>query len=259
MATTELGLKIIQVIRQESNWYAGLPSYIQEKYPGRGDCGVIAVMQALDISYDESINLYKQHGQVFNNLPNMAVSNQVLLDLMTKRGWKSVTPRQIGARSESRSTPLHKLVLPKGKCIVYTDRHVSYIVDGVVYDTWDSRGRYGKQIYYIIAEDTNYTASDFWDGADRIRWQRGGRKVIKTWTADGLLPQYLSTKGSIAAMEEMIACRREIVAKDTTVATRDIEDWLRRAFLLTFSDGPYIDGKYRESLKAVLPDRITLD
>ena len=113
---------------------------------GIGDCAVRAIAKALDISWEESYAKLSSNGFLMGD----TVSSDVV--------WGSVL-RQAGFKREvvPNTCPDCYTVAdfcveyPTGTYVVKSNNHVATVVDGVLYDSWNSERKI--PIYYWYKEE----------------------------------------------------------------------------------------------------------
>ena len=102
-----------------------------------GDCAVRAVSKALGTDWDTAYTMLATKGFDLADLPN---SNRVIDAVLSDRGFKrGIIPSECSTCYTIRDfTEDH----PYGVYVVGTGTHVAAVVDGDIYDTWDSSGEY---------------------------------------------------------------------------------------------------------------------
>ena len=94
-----------------------------------GDCAVRAVCAALGLTWQESFDLLCDEGRRQCDMPS---SNVVWGAVLERNGFAlagvpgRITAREFGER------------YPRGCYVLAFNRHVAPIIDGVLYDSWDS-------------------------------------------------------------------------------------------------------------------------
>ena len=98
-----------------------------------GDCSVRAVSAALDVSWDEAFDLLAHNAKEMCDMPS---SDSVIGSVLRQNGFvRSIIPAScpdcytIGDFSEDFS---------RGVYVLGTGQHVATVIDGVIYDSWDS-------------------------------------------------------------------------------------------------------------------------
>lgn len=111
-----------------------------------GDCSVRAVAKALGISWDDAYRLTSEQGFQMGDMPSSdAVWGAVLKDHGFKRSViPNLCPYCYTAEMFARSHPEGVYVLGFGQ-------HVVTVVDGDIFDTWDSSGEI--PVYYWHRRD----------------------------------------------------------------------------------------------------------
>ncbi len=108
---------------------------------GVGDCAVRAIAKALDISWEEAYAKLCTNGFLMGNMPNS--------DLV----WSSVLRREGFVREMLPNTCPECYTVsdfcednPSGIYVIKSDDHVATVVDGTLYDSWNSEMKI--PIYY---------------------------------------------------------------------------------------------------------------
>ena len=121
-----------------SRWRLYNPSPVQRNV---GDCAVRAVAKALDVDWETAYAMLVVNGFLMADMPS---SNAVIGSLLRQYGYsRYVIPNTcpdcftIGDFADEH---------PKGVYVIGTGNHVVTIVDGTVYDSWDSRNEI--PVYY---------------------------------------------------------------------------------------------------------------
>lgn len=106
-----------------------------------GDCAVRAVAKALNLDWETAYVLISMAGYQMNDMPT---SNSVWGAVLRKNGFyrHSIPNTCPDCYSVGAFTDDH----PSGVYVVGTGNHVMTVVDGVVYDSWDSRNEI--PVYY---------------------------------------------------------------------------------------------------------------
>lgn len=111
-----------------------------------GDCAVRAVAKALGVDWETAYVMITMAGYQMNDMPS---SNAVWGAVLRKRGfYRHVVPNTcpecytVGQFADDH---------PVGSFVVGTGNHVVTVVDGVIWDSWDSRSE--TPIYYWSEED----------------------------------------------------------------------------------------------------------
>lgn len=112
-----------------------------------GDCAVRAVAKALGTDWETAYALIAMAGFQMNDMPS---SNSVWGAVLRKRGfYRHIIPNScpdcytVGQFADDH---------PSGVYVVGTGNHVVTVEDGVVFDTWDSRGEI--PIYFWSMNET---------------------------------------------------------------------------------------------------------
>ena len=111
-----------------------------------GDCAVRAVAKALGVDWETAYVMITMAGYQMNDMPS---SNAVWGAVLRKRGfYRHTVPNEcpdcytIGQFADDH---------PDGVFVVGTGNHVVTVVDGVIWDSWDSRSEI--PVYYWSEED----------------------------------------------------------------------------------------------------------
>lgn len=111
-----------------------------------GDCAVRAVAKALGVDWETAYVMITMAGYQMNDMPS---SNAVWGAVLRKRGfYRHTVPNEcpdcytIGQFADDH---------PDGVFVVGTGNHVVAVVDGVIWDSWDSRSEI--PVYYWSEED----------------------------------------------------------------------------------------------------------
>lgn len=98
-----------------------------------GDCSVRAVSAALDLSWDEAFDLLSHNAKEMCDMPS---SDAVWGSVLRQHGFvRSIIPSScpdcytIGDFAQD---------FARGIFVLGTGQHVATIIDGVIYDSWDS-------------------------------------------------------------------------------------------------------------------------
>lgn len=115
-----------------------------------GDCSVRAVAKALGTDWETAYALIANNGFLMNDVPS---ANSVWGAVLRKKGfYRHAVPNTcpmcytVGQFADDH---------PEGVYVVGTGNHVVTIVDGVVYDSWDSRSEIPE--YYWSKEGDDGT------------------------------------------------------------------------------------------------------
>ena len=112
---------------------------------GVGDCAVRAIAKALDISWEQAYTKLCVNGFLMGNLPNADI---VWGAVLRESGFnRSVIPNTC---PECFTVDDFCKEHPKGVFVVKSQDHVATVVDGVLYDSWDSSRN--VPIYYWTNE-----------------------------------------------------------------------------------------------------------
>lgn len=108
---------------------------------GVGDCAIRAIAAALDLSWEEAYTRLALNGFLMGDLPN---SDIVWGSVLRKEGFVKETipntcPDCYTVAEFARDNP-------KGIYVLKSDGHVATVIDGVLYDSWNSGSKI--PIYY---------------------------------------------------------------------------------------------------------------
>lgn len=111
------------------------------------DCAIRAVAKALEITWEEAYAKLSADGFTMGDLPN---SNQVISAVLRTNGFYKMNipnscPDCYTFEDFCRDNPLGRFVLGTGT-------HVACIVNGVIYDTWDSSDMIPVFVFYKDVE-----------------------------------------------------------------------------------------------------------
>ena len=98
-----------------------------------GDCAVRAIAKALDISWDDAYDLITEAGKKMGDMPSSNSTWGAVLRMhgFYREGLPNLCPDCYTAEDFCRDNPVGTYVLGFGN-------HVATVVDGVLYDSWDS-------------------------------------------------------------------------------------------------------------------------
>ena len=98
-----------------------------------GDCSVRTISAALDVSWDEAFDLLAHNAREMCDMPS---SDSVIGSVLRQHGFvRSIIPSScpdcytIGEFAEDFS---------RGVYVLGTGQHVATVIDGIIYDSWDS-------------------------------------------------------------------------------------------------------------------------
>jgi len=108
-----------------------------------GDCVVRSIAIATKQDYKETYNaLSRLMGK--GNSPRNGVSKKIIKKYITSIGWEWVPTMKIG---QGCKVHLNNKELPRGRLIVSVSKHLTAVIDGVIYDTYDC-SRDGNRCVY---------------------------------------------------------------------------------------------------------------
>jgi hypothetical protein len=147
-----------------------------------GDCVVRAVAIATEQPYQEvyealaAVNASTRHrGVSGNRSPRNGIrTNSIAFRrYMTGLDWKWVPTMGIGTGCQ---VHLHEGELPAGRLIVKLSKHMSAVVDGVIYDTYDPQ----RETHACRPDDRNELRPGEWRNINGI-WHVSRRCVYGYW------------------------------------------------------------------------------
>ena len=108
---------------------------------GVGDCAVRAVARALNTDWETAYAKLAMNGFRMGDMPN---SDNVIASVLRANGFRrgvipNTCPECYTIADFAKDNPI-------GAFVVKSDNHVTAVVDGDVYDAWDSTGR--VPLYY---------------------------------------------------------------------------------------------------------------
>lgn len=100
---------------------------------GAGDCAVRAIAKALGITWEEAYSLLTANGFLMGELPN---SDLVWGSVLRQHGFKrAIIPNTC---ADCYTVEDFCNDHPDGTYVVKTDGHVATVIDGTLFDSWDS-------------------------------------------------------------------------------------------------------------------------
>lgn len=108
-----------------------------------GDCAVRAVSKALDIDWEAAYSLIAKNGYIMGDMPS---SNGVWGAVLRQHGFKRFNlpdscPDCYTAEDFAKDNPVGIFVLGFGN-------HVAAVIDGDIYDSWDSSREIPQYVWY---------------------------------------------------------------------------------------------------------------
>lgn len=108
-----------------------------------GDCAVRALSVALGIDWDKAFDLLARNAKAMGDMPS---ADSVIGSVLRQNGFyrRSIPnscPDCYTAQDFCRDNP-------KGVYVLGFGGHVAAVVDGNIYDTWDSRGLIPMYVWY---------------------------------------------------------------------------------------------------------------
>lgn len=111
-----------------------------------GDCSVRAVAAALGISWEDAYSLMAENGFYMADMPN---SNSVWGSVLRQHGfYKEIIPNEC---PDCYTVDDFCIDNPKGVYVLGFGNHVATVIDGDIWDSWDSRNEI--PIYYWYRKD----------------------------------------------------------------------------------------------------------
>lgn len=108
---------------------------------GVGDCAIRAIAKALDVSWEEAYAKLCLNGYLMGDIPN---SDIVWGSVLRAEGYiREVVPNTC---PDCYTVKEFCADHPVGTFVIKSDSHVATVVDGVVYDSWNSEMKI--PIYY---------------------------------------------------------------------------------------------------------------
>lgn len=104
-----------------------------------GDCAVRAIAKALDINWEDAYNLIASNGYKMCDMPS---SNSVWGAVLRQNGFYRDTPDELVTFGEFADKYFN------GVYVLCTGSHVATVIDGILYDAWDSSAEYIDHIWY---------------------------------------------------------------------------------------------------------------
>ena len=113
-----------------------------------GDCSVRAIAKALNVSWGKAYALLTFNGYQMGDMPS---SDAVWGSVLRQHGFsRSVVPNTC---PECYTAEDFSKDHPEGVYVLGFGGHVATMIDGVIYDSWDSSGEIPQ--FYWAKEDTN--------------------------------------------------------------------------------------------------------
>lgn len=110
---------------------------------GAGDCAVRAISKALGITWEEAYSLLTANGFLMGEIMN---SNVVIGSVLRQKGFKR---RSIPDECPECFTVRDFCdAYPSGTFVVFSQDHVATIIDGVLYDSWNSSANIPQYYWY---------------------------------------------------------------------------------------------------------------
>lgn len=112
---------------------------------GVGDCAVRAIAKALDISWEKAYAKLSLNGFLMGDIPN---SDLVWGSVLREEGFvREIVPNTC---PECYTVAEFCNDYPKGIYVIKSENHVATVIDGVLYDSWNSEMKI--PIYYWTNE-----------------------------------------------------------------------------------------------------------
>lgn len=114
-----------------------------------GDCVTRSIVMATDLSYEEVWGYFTQHEKQSGNKRGTAdsgVDHRVAKTYLLRLGWR-YTECPSGTKFIAANLP--------AECIVNIPGHYAYVKNGIVYDTYDCRGKRKRRLdgYYTLIQE----------------------------------------------------------------------------------------------------------
>ena len=113
-----------------------------------GDCSVRAIAKALDISWDKAYTMLCNNGFLMGNMPS---ANEVWGSVLREHGFyrKAIENNCPDCYTAEDFCLDH----PKGIFVLGFGNHVATVVDGDIYDLWDSSDEIPQYVWYKPTEN----------------------------------------------------------------------------------------------------------
>ena len=113
-----------------------------------GDCSVRAVAKALDMTWEQAYMELSRNGFLMGDVPN---ANHVIGATLREHGFKrKMLPDEC---PECFTVEDFCERFNEGTYVVFSQNHVATVIDGTLYDMWDSSGNYPLYYWYRKDED----------------------------------------------------------------------------------------------------------
>ena len=117
-----------------------------------GDCAVRAIAKALDIDWESAYSKIVTNGFIMGDMPS---ADAVWGAVLRQHGfYRSIIPNNC---PDCYTTEDFCIDHPKGVFVLGFGDHVSTVVDGDIYDTWDSSYEVPMYFWYKKGDVTNAT------------------------------------------------------------------------------------------------------
>lgn len=140
-----------------------------------GDCACRAISIAAEMPYQEVYDLINEfakaertgkHKKSVSSARN-GVYQGTMRKIMDHLGWKWVPTMDIGSGCKIH---LRSDELPKGRLIVRVAKHFVAVIDGAIYDTWDSQEDGNRCVYgYWVAPEKKKPKMVPMPGAEKLQ------------------------------------------------------------------------------------------
>lgn len=113
-----------------------------------GDCAVRAVAKALDTSWEEAYTRLSLNGFLMGDMPS---SDIVIGSVLRKEGFK----KEFLPNTCPDCYTVEKFCedYPEGVYVIKSSGHMATVVDGILYDAWDSSGNVPIYMWSYREED----------------------------------------------------------------------------------------------------------
>jgi len=108
-----------------------------------GDCAVRAISKALGIDWEDAYKLIASNGYAMGDMPS---SNAVFGSVLRQHGfYRKAIPNEC---PECYTAEDFVIDNPKGIFVLGFGNHVATAIDGIIYDSWDSRKEIPVYVWY---------------------------------------------------------------------------------------------------------------
>lgn len=114
------------------------------------DCGIRAMAIACDIPYTEARKVLKEVSKN-GKLGSAAIARGIYKEDMEAALKKYGFVRKSAPKLDGRKARYHDL--PKGRIVAHMAKHFVAVIDGQLYDTWDSTGKMVYDYWILEGDD----------------------------------------------------------------------------------------------------------